>query len=454
MGKILIKNGKVVSTEWIRKCDVLINGEKIELVADKIACKDAKVIDAKGKYVLPGLIDSHTHYSLISRGTVTADDFVNGSKVAAFGGCTTVIDFADNEKGKRLSQSACDRIEAMKKGMGVDFALHQGVYRVDEDIEKQLCELEESGVCVLKIFTTYRNVGYLIENKNDLEKLFRLAKKKNMLITAHCEDNQIIEDTDASYKGDFSPSSHAVLRPDTAEAVAIRTLGSIAKKVGTSLYIVHLSSFAGLKEVRVLRRKGVKVYAETTPTYLFKEKSMLERPDGAQFIMTPPLRTQKDNRELINALKNAEIDVVATDHCAFTKEQKISSSADCRTTYPGVPGTQEMFSSLSTYCTTGANKLSLTNLVALTSTNPARIFGLYPKKGLIAPGADADVVIFDLKEKWKPCDNVVSSSGYTLFDTDEFTGRVVTTILRGNIIMDEGKYYPISGKFLEENRKV
>lgn len=451
--KILIKNGTVATENWLKKVDVLIQDAKIKAVAQKILpSKDCMVIDAKGKYVLPGLIDAHTHYSLISRGTVTADDFINGSKVAAFGGVTTVIDFADNEKGKTLAQSASDRINAMKSAMGVDFAIHQGVYRVDDDIESQLKQLISLGVKVLKIFTTYRDVGYLIEDKKKLTELFTLAKKYNLLLTAHCEDNSTIESALDNHKGDFLPPSHAELRTDRAEALAIRFLGSISLKTGCPLYIVHTSSALGLREIQSLKAKGALVYTETTPTYIFKEKSLLSRDDGALFVMTPPLRTQKDNLKIQSAIKNGDVDVIATDHCAFTREQKLSRADNCTKAFPGVPGTGEMFASCYTYLTKGAKKLSLPQLVSLMSTNPAKIFGIYPKKGTIEVGSDADIAIFDPSIQYSPSDDIISSSGYTIFDTDTFTGKFCTTILRGNVIMQDGKYNPIKGEFIRENR--
>ncbi|MCF0238583.1 MAG: amidohydrolase family protein, partial [Sphaerochaetaceae bacterium] len=417
MGKILIKNGLVTDAVSSRIADVLVVGSQIAkiepFIDEKEIGKEDRLIDAKGMYVLPGLIDAHTHYHLVSRGTVTCDSFPQGSKLAAFGGVTTVIDFADHNKGMDLVQSLDYRLEEMKGKMAIDYSLHQGVYGhgYDETIGKQLENLKAKGIKTLKIFTTYRNVGYLIENRDQLLDLFKNAKRLGMLVTAHCEFNPMIEKISDNWKGDFSPSSHAQLRPSEAEAQAIEYFGSIALEAECPLYIVHVSSNAGLEAVKSLRKKGLTVYAETTPHYLFLDKSYLDGKDASLYVMTPPLREKTDNEALQKAIKDNQIDVIATDHCAFTREQKLSSS-DCRTIYPGIPGTEEMFLLLNTF--REKNAMDMTNLVKLLSTNPAKIFGLYPQKGSFEINSDADIIIFDSSEKWTlKDDNVHSAALYT-----------------------------------------
>ncbi len=461
MGTILIKNGLLVDTEWIRREDILIVDEKISRIAKKINPNtldpETEIIDAEGMCVMPGFIDAHTHYGLVSRGTVTADKFEEGSKCAAYGGCTTVIDFADQIKGKTLFESAEARINEMKDRMAVDYALHQGVYgSIPDNIETQLDELSTEGINIIKIFTTYKNVGYLIEKKKDLERLFKAATERKMLITAHCEDNDIIEKTEKNWKGDFSAKSHADLRSDDAEAKAITFLGEIALKCSAPLYIVHLSSAEGLEAVRDLREKGAQIFVETTPTYLYKNKSLLERKDAALFVMTPPLRTADDNETLQTALEDGEIQVIATDHCAFTIKQKLDTAADCRKTYPGVPGTSEMFSAVHTFGLAHGGWLKIQQMVNLMSTSPAKLFGLYPRKGCLHIGSDADIVIFNPEEEWKPADSIVSASGYTMFFDDVFVGKVKKTYLRGTLIMGDGFYLgiPGDGKLITEGESV
>ena len=455
MGKILIKNGLVTDDVSSRLSDVLIIDSKIAKIApciDEVIGKDDRVIDAKGMFVLPGLIDAHTHYHLVSRGTVTCDSFPQGSRLAAFGGVTTVIDFADHNKGMDLVQSLNYRLEEMKGKMAIDYSLHQGVYGhgYDSTIGLQLENLKANGIKALKIFTTYRNVGYLIENKDQLLDLFKNAKRLGMLVTAHCEFNPMIEDISDNWKGDFSPSSHAKLRPSEAEAKAIEYFGSIAFEADCPLYVVHVSSKAGLEAVKDLKNKGLTVYAETTPHYLFLDKSYLEGKDASLYVMTPPLREKRDNEALQQAVKDGCIDVIATDHCAFTREQKLSS-VDCRTIYPGIPGTEEMLLLLNTF--REKNNLNMSDIVKLVSTNPAKIFGIYPNKGSLEINSDADLIIFDPSEVWTlQDDNVHSASLYTPYRDFEVKGRVKLTMLRGNIIVEDGQYYgkPGFGCFVEQ----
>ena len=458
MSEILIKNGLVVDSEQMRKADVLIKDGLISKIEEKIdpstENKDIKIVDAQGKVVMPGLIDAHTHYHLVSRGTVTCDSFVQGSRLAAFGGVTTVVDFADHNKGMGLVESANYRLDEMRPGMAIDYTIHQGVYGhgYNNTIGKQLEDLKKMGIKTLKIFTTYRNTGYLIENQDDLLDLFKNAKRLGMMVCAHCEFNPLIEELSDNWKGDFSPASHAKLRPAEAEGKAIELFGGIALKANCPLYVVHVSSQSGLEAVRSLRKKGLEVYVETTPHYLFLDKSYLEGPDASLYVMTPPLRDKSDNVALQGAVEAGEVQVIATDHCAFTREQKLSSS-DCRTIYPGIPGTEEMFILLSTFSQKEGKKLPLTKLVELMSTNPAKLFGIYPQKGSLEVGTDADICIFDPDIKWTLEDNNVhSASLYTPYRGFKVQGKAVMTILRGQIIMEGQNYYgkPGEGHFLKQ----
>ena len=454
MGSILIKNGLVTDDKCSRKADILIKNEVIEQIGTSIDESNIdRVIDAEGMVVMPGAIDAHTHYHLVSRGTVTCDSFVEGSRLAAFGGVTTVVDFADHNRGQGLVESLQYRLDEMRPGMAIDYTLHQGVYGhgYDSTIGKQLEQLKKQGVKTLKIFTTYRNTGYLIENRDDLLDLFQNAKRLGMLVCAHCEFNPMIEEISGNWKGDFSPASHALLRPAEAEGKAIELFGSIALDANCPLYVVHCSSECGLNAIRDLRKKGLTVYVETTPTYLFLDRSYLDGPDGSLYVMTPPLREKSDNKALREALKDGEIQVLATDHCAFTREQKLSSS-DCRTIYPGIPGTEEMLLLLNTL--KDESGMTMSDVVRLVSTNPAKLFGIYPEKGSLEVGTDADITILDPNERWTLEDEKMhSASHYTPYRHFEVHGKVRTTILRGKVIMENGQYYgqPGEGRFIRQN---
>lgn len=459
MGSLLIKNGLLVDDKATKQADLLIQDGRIASIGTNLTIPQkteslgsTSVIDASGMLVLPGIIDAHTHYHLVSRGTVTCDGFKAGSRLAAFGGVTTVIDFADHNRGQDLLQSLQFRLNEMKD-MAIDYTLHQGVYGhgYNSTIGSQLEKLKEQGIKTLKIFTTYRNTGYLIENREDLLDLFQNAKRLGMLVCAHCEFNPMIEDLSDNWKGNFSPASHALLRPAEAEGKAIELFGSIALQADCPLYVVHCSSECGLNAIRDLRKKGLKVYTETTPHYLFLDKSKLSGPDGSLYVMTPPLRDKTDNNALQQAILQGEVQVVATDHCAFTREQKLSNS-DCRTIYPGIPGTEELLPLLYTFI--DQNGMDIREMVKLISTNPAKIFGIYPQKGSLEVGTDADIAIFDPFQRWTLEDsNIHSASGYTPYRGFTVSGKVRTTILRGNIIMDNGTYYgkPGSGCFIPQH---
>lgn len=456
MSCFLIKNGITVSDRETRKQDILCENGRIVSVAENIdaPCVECKVYDAEGLFVLPGLIDAHTHYHLVSRGTVTADSFAEGSRLACFGGVTTVVDFADDNRGMSLSESFSSRLEDMKKEMAIDFSLHQGVYghSFDNSYVKQLESIKKHGCRTVKIFTTYRETGYLIENREDLKQLFSAAAGLGLLVTVHCEYNPMIEQISSTWKGTFLPKDHADLRPAQAEEKAIEDYGTLAMEAGCPLYIVHLSSEAGLNAVRKLRSKGATIYVETTPTYLFLDRSKLEGSDASLYVMTPPLRTKRDNIALQEALADGEIDVVATDHCAFTRQQKLASN-DTRTIYPGIPGTEEMFHLLYSHAEK-TGKISLNDIVRLTSTNPAKLFGMYPQKGSFEVGSDADFAIVEPNFMWTLTDsNIHSASGYTPYRGFDVRCRVKATVLGAGIIMENGEYFgkPGKGRYINQH---
>lgn len=455
MSDILIKNGLVVDTEWMRHYDILISGSKIRRVAPSIDAAtlphDTSVIHADGLCVLPGIIDAHTHYHLVSRGTVTADSFEEGSRLAAFGGVTTVVDFADDNKISLLDSLHARRREMVP--MAIDYALHQGVYKYRSDIRKELESIKRAGIGTLKMFTTYKDVGYLVDDRNELREIFRAARDLGLMVSVHSEDDGIVTQISSSWKGTYTPSDHADMRPPEAEAAAIEYVGGIAGELDMPIYIVHLSSKKGLESVRKLRMEGVKVIVETTPHYLFLTREKLIGPDGPLYVMTPPLRTAEDNEALQEALLNGEIQVVATDHCSFTREQKLESN-DCRTIYPGIPGTEELLPLLHTFGVT-SGRLSLSQIVNLLSTGPAKIFGLYPEKGSLEVGTDADITLFNPDQSWTLSkDTLHSASGYTAYEGFSVTGKVVMTYLRGRLVMGDGIYLGLSGdgKFLRAKR--
>ena len=455
MASLLIKNGLVVDTEWTRHSDILVEGSRIRRIARNISVEDCPedvhVVDATGLCVLPGIIDAHTHYHLVSRGTVTADSFLEGSKLASYGGVTTVVDFADDNKVSLLS-STKDRLKEMRE-MSIDYALHQGVYAYRDSIRAELNQMKNAGVGAIKIFTTYKDVGYLVEKREELKEIFSAAKELGILVCVHAEDDSIVTAISENWKGQFRPEDHPDLRPSEAEAKAIRYVGEIAGELDMPIYIVHVSSKAGIETIRDLREKGVKVIAETTPHYLFLDRSKLSGPEGPLYVMTPPLRTKEDNEALQEALVDGEIQVVATDHCSFTREQKLESS-DVRTIYPGIPGTEELLPLIYNFGHV-SGQLSIGQIVNLLSTGPAKAFGLYPKKGVLQEGSDADIVLFDPSEIWTISSATThSASHYTPYEGMTVMGRVKMTYLRGRLIMGHDIYLGLEGdgQFVKAHR--
>ena len=450
---ILIKNGKLVSEDKIVDKDILIVDDKIKELKNSFSKSELPpeliIIDADGKYVMPGLIDAHTHYNLVSRGTVAADKFYEGSVLAAFGGVTTVIDFADHLPGKEIAEGTIHRNSEATGEMAIDWAQHQVITRVDGDVYKELETLKKLGVTAVKIFTTYKSAGYFIE-KEPVKKIFKACKKLGLLVTIHAEDDDIIEENSKQVEDKpYPPELIPIIRNSEAEYKAIKDYGEIAGSLDMPVYIVHLSSSRGLDAVRELKADGVNIVVETTPHYLTLTNDFLKKEGAQKYLMTPPLREASDNKVLWGGVAAGDISIIATDHCTFTLEQKFQSN-DCRTIFPGVPGTEEM---LQIVYTDGVEKglFDITRLVSLLSSEPAKAFGLYPLKGSLEPGTDADILIFDPKaESVLSNDTCHTAAGYTPYDGMKVKGKAETVILRGEIILQDGKFLGKrgDGKFL------
>ncbi len=320
---------------------------------------------------------------------------------------------------------------------------------MDGDVRRELEELKDMGVTAIKIFTTYKSAGYYIE-KEPVKKIFEVCKDLGLMVTIHAEDDDIIEENSKKVEDKpYPPELLPVIRSSEAEYKAIKDYGEIAGSLDMPIYIVHLSSSRGLDTVRELKADGVNVVVETTPHYLTLTNDFLKKEGAQKFLMTPPLREAADNKALWGGVVSGDISIIATDHCTFTLEQKFQSN-DCRTIFPGVPGTEEM---LQIVYTDGVRKglFDIKRLVSLLSSEPAKAFGLYPSKGSLEPGTDADIVIFDPNaESVLRNDNRHTAAGYTPYDGMEVKGRAETVILRGKIILQDGEFTGQrgAGKFL------
>jgi len=455
----LIKNGTLVTSLSTYAGHIWIEDQTIRAVEDSPEAFQGvrfdSVIDAEGLFVLPGIIDAHTHYLLESRGTVTADDFFSASAAGAVGGVTTAVDFADQKPGLSLAGAAKQRIEASERDMAIDFGLHQCIFSTPSSIEEELTELKSEGITTVKIFTTYKREGYFI-GEEGLKELFAACLRMGLMVTAHCEDDDLIDEISASYLDKARPPSlHPVLRPAEAEYRAVKMIGEIAGEVKAPIYIVHLSSSRGADAVRELRRRGVQVAVETTPHYLLLTEELLKLPDAQKYIMTPPLRSDADRAALWSSLENEEIQIIATDHCTFTAAQKMQSE-DCTTVLPGIPGTEELLPLIYSRGV-GDNHFDIRRLVSLLSEAPARYFGLFPGKGSLIPGTDADIVLFDPEKEYVlENENRHTKAGYTPYAGTKLKGMPVLTMLRGEVIARNGQFTGRRGfgRFLPAGRSA
>lgn len=438
---MLLKNGLIYDQESgdLKKGDLRVEGEKIKEIAEILNRKEnEKVLDVSDKYVLPGIIDSHVHFQLESRGTVSDDDFYQGSISAAYGGVTTYIDYADMSKDSLIAGIE-DRIKKAKNKTILDYNLHL-VINNDFQIDKHLKEIEklpEKGISSLKLFTTYKDIYMLAENK--MQRIFEKAAEMDLVVTVHSEDNEIIEEKQNEYKKENKTDFkyHPDIRPAEAEKEAISKLSKYAKESGAKLYIVHLSSKKGYEETLKAREKGVDIKVETTPHYLLLTRELLEGDEARYNFMTPPLRKSKDNEKLWEGLKDDNIDIVATDHCAFSKSKKDKGN-DVFDTYPGIAGVETLFPLIYTYGVE-EGKITLKQLIDKLSTNPAQIFGLYPQKGSLKEGSDADILVYDPEKKRNlKAAELNSNSEHTAYQGMKVKGDTYLTILRGNILIKDG----------------
>ncbi|MDR0889502.1 MAG: dihydropyrimidinase [Oscillospiraceae bacterium] len=437
--KKILKGGCVVNACGSRYADVLIDGEKVVRVAEDIVCENADVIDVRGKLLFPGFIDAHTHFDLDVSNTTTADDFYTGGRAALRGGTTMVIDFACPNKGESLQYG----LELWhKKASGktaCDYSFHMTIDDWSEENIAQLPRMFEQGVSSFKMYMTYP--AMMIGD----EAIFRALQKMRELggiAGVHCENAGVIDALIAQKKeaGEFSPAAHPQCRPSILEAEAVGRLLKIAQVADVPVVIVHLTCEDALREVQAARARGQKVYVETCPHYLLLDDSRYSRPnfEGAKYVCAPPLRKKSDNARLWDALAQGEIQTVATDHCSFTLKQKDAGREDFTKIPGGMPGVETRGVLLYSYGV-AENKLSAEKMVDLLSTAPAKLYGAFPRKGQIAEGADADIVVYD------PSVNGVISAetqaanvDYNPFEGFGTVGEIAQVYLRGVLAVDHG----------------
>jgi len=439
----LIQNGTVVTADSISPADVLIEGEQIKEVRPGIAPNGATVVEATGLYIIPGGIDCHTHLDMPFGGTTSADDFETGTRAAAFGGTTSIVDFAIQARGTRM-RDALDTWWKKAEGRAcIDYGLHMIVTDLGECGLEDMDDMVREGVASFKLFMAYPNV--LMVDDATIFKSLQQTAKNGALICMHAENGSVIDViiAKALAEGKTAPIYHALTRPPRAEAEAVHRAIAMAEIAGAPVYIVHLSSEDALNQVREARDRGVPAFAETCPQYLLLSIEELERPnfEGAKFVFTPPLRPKHHQPKLWKGLKNDHLQVVSTDHCPFCfEDQKVLGKNDFTKIPNGGPGIENRLQ-LMYHFGVNSEQLSLKRFVETTSTAPARIFGMYPKKGTIAPGTDADIVLWDPNTV-----HTISAKthhmrvDYSMFEGYEVTGNARTVFSRGEKIIDKGEW--------------
>ncbi|MEP0806448.1 MAG: dihydropyrimidinase [Chloroflexota bacterium] len=461
---ILIKNGTLITASETFQADLLIEGETIFQIGANLQHPSADIIDATGKLILPGGVDPHVHLDLPMFGTVSSDDHYTGHKAAAFGGTTTVMDFVVLEdKGFQYS---VDIWMKMAEKAAIDYSFHMNLTRFNAVIAKEIPSLREMGITTLKVFTAYN--GRLRIDDGSIFRAMQIARDNGMLVMAHCENGDVIETLteQALAAGHTTPEWHARTRPAWGAVEAVLRLAGMASAADAAVYIVHMNAGGEVDMLQYARERGVKVMGETCPQYLFFTIDDLRRPDGAKWICSPPMRTKEDNARLWEGLSQGILQTIGTDHCPFFfdgtkpivyegREIAIPGKElgkDDFTKIPnGLPGIQDRMPVLWT-AGVRAGKITANQFVAYMSTNPAKIFGLYPRKGALLEGSDADIVIWDPEKKVKY--GVAMShqrTDYNLYEGWELTGYPEKVFLRGQLIVDgnEWKGRRGMGKFLK-----
>ena len=446
----IIKNGSVVTATDTYRADVAIANGKIAAIGSDLPLENAsKVLDATDRLVLPGGIDVHTHLDMPFGGTTSADDFETGTRAAAFGGTTTLIDFAIQYKGQQLRQAFDTWMGKASSKAVCDYAFHCIVTDVSGGQLGEMNDLVHEGVTSFKLFMAYPGVFML--DDGSIFKALQTTSKNGGLVCMHAENGSAIDVIvqQALAEGKKAPKYHALTRPTTAEAEATARAIALAEMAGAPIYIVHLSCNDALEKVREARDRGLPVYAETCPQYLYLSLENMDAPgfEGAKYVFTPPLREKWNQEKLWNGLKRDHLQVVSTDHCPFCfKEQKELGRDDFTKIPNGGPGVEHRMSLIYSGGVAGG-RFSANRFVELVSTTPAKLFGLYPRKGTIAVGSDADLVIFDPKRK-----HTISAKthhmrvDYSMFEGIEVTGMPDAVLSRGNVVVEGDKFFGRAGQ--------
>jgi dihydropyrimidinase len=448
--RTLIKNGTVVTATDQYKGDVLIEDEKIALIGTSladVAHRADKVIDASGKYVLPGGIDVHTHLDMPFGGATSADDFETGTRAAAFGGTTSIVDFAIQYRGQTLHDAWETWIKKAEGKAVVDYGFHMIITDLNDQVEGEMDALVRQGITSFKLFMAYPGV-FMLDDGSIFKALLRTGQNGGT-ICMHAENGGVIDVLvqRALAEGKTAPKYHALTRPARAEAEATHRAIALAEIADVPIYIVHLSSAEALEMVTEARDRGLPAFAETCPQYLFLSYENYEEPDfgGSKYVMSPPLRDKTKQDQLWRGLAFNDLQAIATDHCPFCMKEKRLGQNDFSKIPNGAPGIETRMS-LVYDGGVRTGRISLNRFVELTSTSPAKIFGLFPRKGTIAPGSDADIVVFDPNRTITLSVTTLHMNvDYSPYEGRQVTGATDTVLSRGRLVIEDGKFVGRAG---------
>jgi dihydropyrimidinase len=441
---LVIKNGMLVSASGTYRADIGVTGETITEIALELPTDGAQVIDARDKFVLPGAIDAHTHMEW----PLSADDFETGTIAAACGGVTTIVDFAVQYRGTTLHETIADWKRRADPKVVSDYGLHIVVSNYGDNTADELRALVTEGVTSFKMWMTSSHSGGLGVDDATIYRVMETAAETGALVGLHCENDPVMRTLIEGFlrEGKTSPLYHRLSRPPFVEAEAIRRVATFAEATNCNLYIPHMSSGAGRVALNEAQRRGVRVVAETCPQFLGLTDEVYSRPDAEHFVMSPPIKSASDQAALWDGLAVGDIVTVGSDHCPYSQEMKDKGKDNFSIMPNGVPGT-EVIVPLVYGLGVATKRLTLEQMVAVTSENPAKLFGMYPKKGTLVVGADADILIFDPTTPITlDAKTLHSQIDYSLYADFTMPGRVSATIARGELIATNGNFIGKKGR--------
>jgi dihydropyrimidinase len=458
VGRTLIKNGTVVTATETTRADVLIDDETVAAIGQGLVGSEEgldRVIDATDRYVMPGGIDVHTHFDLPFGGSFCSDDFATGTRAAAFGGTTTCVDFAVQDYGKTLREGLDVWFEKGQKAQ-TDYGLHMIVREVNDATLKEMDDLVDEGITSFKLFMAYPGV-FMIDDAS-IFKAMQRAASSGALILMHAENGGPIDVLVQQYvaAGKSEPFNHGLTRPAQMEGEAVHRVFKLAELAGTPAYIVHLSSRDALNAVREARDRGLPAFAETCPQYLYLSADDMARPgfEGAKYVCSPPLRPADHQDDLWAGLKQGDLQVVSTDHAPFNFVGQKDLGKESFAKIPnGLPAVEDRFTLL--FQGVHAGRISLNRFVEVAATAPALMMGLYPRKGTIAPGFDADIVVFDPdRERTISAETHHMNVDYSCYEGWDVKGLPEVVIQRGSVLVEDGRWYGKEGegRFIERSR--